>query len=85
MTVTAAPARAHELDYRENDGVEVALLWYPATNRLAVRVNDTRANEQFELDVESYEALDAFHHPYAYAAYRGVDYQLAAKTEPVYA
>jgi hypothetical protein len=61
-----------ELDYRANDGVEVSLLWHKPTNALTVFVHDTRTSEQFELDVASDYALDAFHHPYAYAYSRGL-------------
>ena len=63
-----------ELDYRANDGVEVSLLWHKRTDTLAVFVNDTRTDEMFEIEVDSTNALDAFHHPYAYAASRGVEY-----------
>jgi hypothetical protein len=78
---TTAPTDAPplELDSRAADGIEVALLWSKATNRLWVVVNDTRTGESFELDVESDEALDVFHHPYAYAVHRGVRY-----AEPVH-
>jgi hypothetical protein len=63
-----------ELDYRANDGVEVSLLWHKRTDSLAVFVNDTRTDEMFEIEVDASTALDAFHHPYAYAAARGVEY-----------
>jgi hypothetical protein len=61
-----------ELDYRANDGVEVSLLWHKPTNRLTVFVHDARSDEQFELQVASDYALDAFQHPYAYAYSRGL-------------
>ena len=57
-----------ELDHRHNDGIDVTLLWDAATNRVSVFVRDARAGEAFEVDVEPGRALDAFHHPYAYAA-----------------
>jgi hypothetical protein len=63
-----------ELDYRANDGVEVSLLWHKRTDTLAVFVHDTRTDETFEIEVESTNALDAFNHPYAYAAALGVEY-----------
>jgi len=56
-----------ELDRRRSDGIEVALLWNPRTNRINVVVQHERAGERFELDVEAGDALYAFHHPYAYA------------------
>jgi hypothetical protein len=57
-----------ELDARITDGIHVTLLWYPATNRVAVHVFDQGSGESFELDVPADSALDAFHHPYAYLA-----------------
>jgi hypothetical protein len=69
-----------ELDYRVNDGVEVSLLWHKPTNALTVSVHDTHTGETFELDVASDYALDAFHHPYAYAYSRGL-----VHPEPVHA
>ena len=56
-----------ELDYRENDGIEVSLLWSRADNSLAVRVVDTKTDERFRLAVRADEAMDAFRHPFAYA------------------
>ena len=47
------------------------LLWCPADDALAVVVIDGSA-DSFELVVSADEALDAFDHPYAYAAYRGL-------------
>lgn len=61
-----------ELDHRATDGVEVSLLWHKPTNSLTVFVYDTRTDETFELEVASDYALDAFHHPYAYAYSRGL-------------
>jgi hypothetical protein len=55
-----------ELDHRESDGIEVTLLWHEDSNRVAVRVVDSESDEEFELEVKARDALDAFHHPYAY-------------------
>ena len=74
-----------ELAYRENDGVAVALLWHPRTNALSVSVVDRRTEDAFELAVAAKDALDVFEHPYAYAAFRGVDTLAAGPREPVYA
>lgn len=57
-----------ELAHRAGDGINVSLYWNERTNRITVRVYDARADEAFELDVEGDRALDAFHHPFAYAA-----------------
>lgn len=59
---------ARELDARTNDGVNVRLLWHPSSNCVAVEVVDGRTGEQFALAVHAADALDAFHHPFAYAA-----------------
>jgi hypothetical protein len=56
-----------ELDYRESDGFEVSLVWFPARNEIAVKVLDTRTGERFEIPVDPDSALDAFAHPFAYA------------------
>ena len=58
----------HELSNRENDGLVVSLLWNGADNRVKVVVADTRLGTQFELPVAPDRALDAFNHPFLYAA-----------------
>jgi hypothetical protein len=63
-----------ELDFRANNGLEVALLWEPETDCVSVSVSDSRSGDDFTLEVDPAEALDAFHHPYAFAAARGVHY-----------
>jgi hypothetical protein len=69
-----------ELDHRESDGVAVTLSWDCVANRVIVSVADTGTGESFELAVEDANALDAFEHPFAYAAFRGV---LPRTTVPV--
>jgi hypothetical protein len=55
----------------------VTLLWAEDTNTVAVLVRDEGTDDEFELSVEpGANALDTFEHPYAYAAWRGVDYRL---------
>ena len=61
-----------ELAHRSDDGVEVWLYWQRDTNRVFVSVFDSRTGESFRVDVGGACALDAFHHPYAYAARRGI-------------
>jgi hypothetical protein len=65
-------AGRRELDHRHSNGIDVTLWWSPASDLLFVTVRDD-AGEDFELVVEAREALDAFHHPYAHAAFRGLD------------
>jgi hypothetical protein len=57
-----------ELAARESDGIHVLLLWHPIENALTVSVEDTRLARGFQLAVAPDRALDAFYHPYAYAA-----------------
>jgi hypothetical protein len=76
-TALAGSARV-VLAKRKNAGVQVTLLWAEDTNAVAVLVRDHGTDDQFELSVEpGANALDAFEHPYAYAAWRGVDYRIA--------
>jgi hypothetical protein len=67
MTPTAFTER-RELDHRTSDGIEVTLFWSAATNRVTIAVLDSHSDESLEFDVERNAALDAFKHPYAYAA-----------------
>jgi hypothetical protein len=78
-----ASKRTQELDFRSSDGLEVSLLWDAETSRVTVSVFDTKTGDDFELQVAGHEAMDAFHHPYAYAANRGV-HVLAGTSVPDY-
>lgn len=64
----ATSSERRELAHRENDGIEVTLLWERAANRVTIRVLDTRADNPLEFEVAGHAALDAFNHPYPYAA-----------------
>ena len=44
------------------------LFWNEPTSRVTVGVVDARAGGSFEFEVDGRHALDAFNHPYAYAA-----------------
>jgi hypothetical protein len=44
------------------------LLWYPHNDAVTVAVADSCAGRCFELAVDRGRALDAFYHPFAYAA-----------------
>jgi hypothetical protein len=57
-----------ELAARENNGIHVLLLWHPREDALTVSVEDSRAGDRFQLAVARDRALDAFYHPFAYAA-----------------
>jgi hypothetical protein len=71
-----------ELASRASSGIEVTLLWNRRSDDLSVVVSDSRTGVQFEIAVDRRHALDAFHHPYAYAAARGItfDHDAAAAT-----
>jgi hypothetical protein len=61
-----------ELASRGNDGLEISLLWCKSTGQVKVTVADCRFDETFEVNVAGADALAAFHHPFAFAADRGV-------------
>jgi hypothetical protein len=61
-----------DLAHRESVGIAVTLLWDRQRDVAAVCVID-QAGDSFELVLSEHESpLDVFHHPYAYAAMRGV-------------
>jgi hypothetical protein len=64
---------------RESAGIQVMLLWAKDTNAVAVLIRDEVTDERFEVPVEQgANPLHVFEHPYAYAAWQGVDYRTAA-------
>jgi len=66
MSPTTTTTR--ELAARESDGIHVLLLWRPEDDALTVSVEDARVGDRFELAVAPDRALEAFYHPFAYAA-----------------
>ena len=66
--MTERTPAARELAPRESDGVRVVLVWHPREDAVTVSVEDVRADRRFELAVGRERALDAFYHPFAYAA-----------------
>ncbi len=63
-----ATSTTRELAARESDGLRVLLLWHPREDAVTVSVEDARAGQRFELPVARDRALEAFYHPFAYAA-----------------
>jgi hypothetical protein len=65
------PTRSHtmteELAHRENDGLEVALLWHRDDDTVAIDVHDTKCDVHLLFPVPRDRALDAFNHPFLYA------------------
>ena len=66
--MSTATLQTRELAARESDGINVRLLWHPVENALTVSVEDARVRRRFRLAVAPDRALDAFYHPFAYAA-----------------
>jgi hypothetical protein len=61
-----------ELAVRENDGLVVSLFWSKSTGRTRVVV-DQMLMAELHVDVPPACALDAFYHPFAYAAGPGLE------------
>jgi hypothetical protein len=66
--MTPATNEIRELAARDSDGVHVLLLWHPRENALTVSVEDVHVGDRFGFAVAADRALDAFYHPFAYAA-----------------
>ncbi len=62
----AAPTR--ELAQRLSGTVEVRLLWHPGIEQVELSVCDSATGAGFHIEVAPGNAIDAFYHPYAYAA-----------------
>jgi hypothetical protein len=57
-----------ELAHRTSGGIDVSLYWNKRTNRITVEVYDSQSGETFAFEVDGRSALDAYRHPFAYAA-----------------
>jgi hypothetical protein len=68
MTPSDFISETRELDARAGDGIDVRLLWHPTTGTVSISVFDTKDRQAFEVAVDSAHAMDAFRHPFAYAA-----------------
>jgi hypothetical protein len=60
------PPRSRELAERSSNGTHVRLLWRQGTGQLWVEVREPDGRV-LAIPVQPERALDAFHHPYAYA------------------
>jgi hypothetical protein len=70
-----------ELASRETNGITVRLLWSRLTNLVTVAVDDAANGDHFELILDEHDrALDVFHHPFAHAAARGIEFH-SGRTE----
>jgi hypothetical protein len=59
-----------ELARREGDGLVVSLFWSRTAGRVTVTIGEQALGEELRIDVPGACALDAFYHPFAYAAGR---------------
>ena len=66
--MSPATSQTRELAVRESDGIHVLLLWNPDENAVTVSVEDERVGDRFQIAIAPERALDAFYHPFAYAA-----------------
>ena len=65
-----------ELAQRMSGTVEVLLLWDPELKRVELSVGDSATGVGFYVEVAPSDAIDAFYHPYAYAARSENSYRL---------
>jgi hypothetical protein len=63
-----------ELHSRTVDGIHVRMLWHERDGRVTIAVADDKTGDAFAVEVrEGERAMDVCHHPYAYAAWRGME------------
>ena len=72
-----------ELALRRQDGLEVTLLWDSGSNEVSIGLVDEGAQSAFAFVVDPSCALDAFYHPFAYAAVLGADYPVEPALVPL--
>jgi hypothetical protein len=79
---TTTPTREHirELAERTSNGTVTRLFWLQGTRELWVEICDPEFDVTIVIPAEPEHALEAFHHPYAYAAAHNV---LAQTAEPL--
>jgi hypothetical protein len=65
--MTSVQPPVHELAERSSSGTRVRLLWRQGTTVLWVEVRESDTDRALAILVPAERALDAFHHPYAYA------------------
>ena len=55
-----------DLAFRESGGLEVTLLWSRSDESFLIVVTDAWTGETFAVSASSADAMDVFHHPFAY-------------------
>lgn len=69
--MTATRESIRELAERTSDGTLARLFWLQGTRQLWVEVYDRELDETLVIPAEPERALEAFHHPYAFATADG--------------
>ena len=77
--MTSTRIRTRELAERTSNGTRVRLLWRQGSGEVWVEVREPELDLTIAIPVQPSRALDAFHHPYAYAASQGIP----AQAEPL--
>jgi hypothetical protein len=60
----------------------VSLLWHRDLEAVSLTIRDRRSDRSHEMPVVHDRALQAFKHPFAYAASKGVDYAARLAVAP---
>lgn len=68
--VTKRNPPIRELAQRLSGMDEVLLVWHPDVDRVELAVRDIATGASFHIEVAPHNAIEAFYHPYAYAAAR---------------
>ena len=82
-TMTPTRNRTRELAERTSNGTLIRLIWLQGTLELWVEVYEPELDVTIVIPAQPEQALDAFHHPYAYAATHG-DLPRATETLATY-
>jgi hypothetical protein len=61
-------ATTRELAQRLSGADEVLLLWHPESDRVELCVRNLATGVGYEIEIAPADAIDAFYHPFAYAA-----------------
>jgi hypothetical protein len=73
-----------ELDSRTTDGINIRLLWHEPDGRLFVAVADSKTGDAFDFEIRDRERTrEVFDHPFAYAAWYGVDTRAGASSTSI--
>lgn len=64
-------ATTRELAQRQSGADEVLLLWHPESDRVELSVRNLATGASCEIEIAPADAIDAFYHPFAYAARSG--------------